>query len=149
MRMFALLENHAVAICWLKQVEVEPESKGGVTVPTRNPVQISYYRIKRAIQVDHKWRGTALRQNRTHFPTMGSHRNGFNKDSYILSVDVGTTSIRCHVYDKEAKIRGSCSTKVFICSAFLIPHINHPLGKLNAASTQTWSFPRLCSSIQR
>ncbi|KAF3858755.1 hypothetical protein F7725_011956 [Dissostichus mawsoni] len=28
---------------------------------------------------------------------MGSHRNGFNKESFILSVDVGTTSIRCHV----------------------------------------------------
>lgn len=52
--MFALLENQAVAICWLKQAELEPESKGGVTVPTRNPVQISYYRIKRAIQVVHK-----------------------------------------------------------------------------------------------
>uniref|UniRef100_A0A667Z9V8 Glycerol kinase 5 n=1 Tax=Myripristis murdjan TaxID=586833 RepID=A0A667Z9V8_9TELE len=34
------------------------------------------------------------------------------KERFILSVDVGTTSIRCHVYDKEAKIKGSCATKV-------------------------------------
>uniref|UniRef100_A0AAY5L8S8 Glycerol kinase 5 n=1 Tax=Esox lucius TaxID=8010 RepID=A0AAY5L8S8_ESOLU len=33
-------------------------------------------------------------------------------ENYIISVDVGTTSIRCHVYDKEAQIRGSCVTKV-------------------------------------
>ncbi|XP_076837757.1 glycerol kinase 5 isoform X1 [Brachyhypopomus gauderio] len=44
---------------------------------------------------------------------MGTHRNGFTKsERCILSVDVGTTSIRCHVYDKTATIRGSCSTKV-------------------------------------
>ncbi|KAM9845231.1 glycerol kinase 5 [Aulostomus maculatus] len=43
---------------------------------------------------------------------MGSQRNGFKKESFILSADVGTTSIRCHVYDKEATIRGSCTTKV-------------------------------------
>ncbi|XP_043119656.1 putative glycerol kinase 5 isoform X3 [Puntigrus tetrazona] len=44
---------------------------------------------------------------------MGTQRNGFSKrESFILSVDVGTTSIRCHVYDKSASIRGSCSTKV-------------------------------------
>ncbi|XP_076601702.1 glycerol kinase 5 [Chaetodon auriga] len=43
---------------------------------------------------------------------MGSQRNGFKKESFIVSVDVGTTSIRCHVYDKEATIRGSCTTEV-------------------------------------
>uniref|UniRef100_A0A3P8WNZ0 Glycerol kinase 5 n=1 Tax=Cynoglossus semilaevis TaxID=244447 RepID=A0A3P8WNZ0_CYNSE len=43
---------------------------------------------------------------------MGSQRNGFNKERFILSVDVGTTTIRCHVYDKNATIRGSCSTQV-------------------------------------
>ncbi|KAM3604496.1 uncharacterized protein V6R79_011840 [Siganus canaliculatus] len=43
---------------------------------------------------------------------MGSQRNGLKKGTFILSVDVGTTSIRCHVYDKEAKIRGSCNTEV-------------------------------------
>uniref|UniRef100_A0A3Q3X6F1 Glycerol kinase 5 n=1 Tax=Mola mola TaxID=94237 RepID=A0A3Q3X6F1_MOLML len=43
---------------------------------------------------------------------MGSQRNGFKKESFVLSVDVGTTSIRCHVYDKQANIRGSCTTKV-------------------------------------
>uniref|UniRef100_A0A6Q2X116 Glycerol kinase 5 n=1 Tax=Esox lucius TaxID=8010 RepID=A0A6Q2X116_ESOLU len=43
---------------------------------------------------------------------MGTQRNGFKKENYIISVDVGTTSIRCHVYDKEAQIRGSCVTKV-------------------------------------
>uniref|UniRef100_A0A8C2E4V6 Glycerol kinase 5 n=1 Tax=Cyprinus carpio TaxID=7962 RepID=A0A8C2E4V6_CYPCA len=34
------------------------------------------------------------------------------RETFILSVDVGTTSIRCHVYDKSASIRGSCSAKV-------------------------------------
>uniref|UniRef100_A0A3B1K3D1 Glycerol kinase 5 n=1 Tax=Astyanax mexicanus TaxID=7994 RepID=A0A3B1K3D1_ASTMX len=44
---------------------------------------------------------------------MGTRRNGFSKrESCVLSVDVGTTSIRCHVYDKVAKIRGSCTKKV-------------------------------------
>ncbi|XP_029308930.1 glycerol kinase 5 isoform X2 [Cottoperca gobio] len=43
---------------------------------------------------------------------MGSQRNGFKKESFILSVDFGTTSIRCHVYDKEAEIRGSCTTMI-------------------------------------
>uniref|UniRef100_A0A8P4K1Q4 Glycerol kinase 5 n=1 Tax=Dicentrarchus labrax TaxID=13489 RepID=A0A8P4K1Q4_DICLA len=52
---------------------------------------------------------------------MGSQRNGFKKESFILSVDVGTTSIRCHVYDKEAKIRGSCITKVVP----LYPEVGH------------------------
>ncbi|XP_070775214.1 glycerol kinase 5 isoform X2 [Enoplosus armatus] len=52
---------------------------------------------------------------------MGSQRNGFKKESFILSVDVGTTSIRCHVYDKGAKIRGSCSSKVVP----LYPEVGH------------------------
>uniref|UniRef100_A0A3Q1F2I3 Glycerol kinase 5 n=1 Tax=Acanthochromis polyacanthus TaxID=80966 RepID=A0A3Q1F2I3_9TELE len=52
---------------------------------------------------------------------MGSQRNGFKKESFILSVDVGTTSIKCHVYDKEAKIRGSCITKVVP----LYPEVGH------------------------
>ncbi|XP_033993342.1 putative glycerol kinase 5 [Trematomus bernacchii] len=52
---------------------------------------------------------------------MGSHRNGFTNESFILSVDVGTTSIRCHVYDKEAEIRGSCSTMVVP----LYPEVGH------------------------
>lgn len=58
---------------------------------------------------------------------MGSQRNGFNKESFILSVDVGTTSIRCHVYDKKTKIRGSCNTKVFIFFhlSFLVARIRH------------------------
>ncbi|XP_061098846.1 putative glycerol kinase 5 isoform X2 [Conger conger] len=43
---------------------------------------------------------------------MGTQRNGLKRESYILSVDVGTTSIRCHIYDKNAEIRGSCSKKV-------------------------------------
>lgn len=45
---------------------------------------------------------------------MGSHRNGYKKESFMLSADIGTTSIRCHVYDKGANIRGSCTTKVLI-----------------------------------
>uniref|UniRef100_H2RP92 Glycerol kinase 5 n=1 Tax=Takifugu rubripes TaxID=31033 RepID=H2RP92_TAKRU len=43
-----------------------------------------------------------------------THKNGFRKEGFILSVDIGTTSIRCHVYDKVASIRGSCTTKVEI-----------------------------------
>lgn len=44
---------------------------------------------------------------------MGTLRNGWTKrESFILSVDVGTTSVRCHVYDKHANIRGSCTRKV-------------------------------------
>lgn len=60
---------------------------------------------------------------------MGSQRNGFKKESFILSVDVGTTSIRCHVYDKEANTRGSCTTKVPLTTLVLwncaFPHIVH------------------------
>lgn len=52
---------------------------------------------------------------------MGSRRNGLVKESFILSVDVGTTSIRCHVYDKEARIRGSCTSKVVP----LYPEVGH------------------------
>ncbi|XP_060762539.1 putative glycerol kinase 5 isoform X2 [Neoarius graeffei] len=44
---------------------------------------------------------------------MGTLRNGWTKRKrFILSVDVGTTSVRCHVYDKHTNIRGSCSRKV-------------------------------------
>ncbi|XP_051553087.1 putative glycerol kinase 5 isoform X1 [Myxocyprinus asiaticus] len=44
---------------------------------------------------------------------MDTQRNGFVKrDTFILSVDVGTTSVRCHVYDKSANIRGSCTAEV-------------------------------------
>ncbi|XP_024864996.1 putative glycerol kinase 5 [Kryptolebias marmoratus] len=52
---------------------------------------------------------------------MGSRRNGYIKESFILSVDVGTTTIRCHVYDQEAQIRGSCATKVVP----LYPEVGH------------------------
>ncbi|KAM4552405.1 glycerol kinase 5 isoform 1-T2 [Odontesthes bonariensis] len=52
---------------------------------------------------------------------MGSRRNGFKRESFILSVDVGTTSIRCHVYDKEAKIRGSCTNKIVL----VYPEVGH------------------------
>ncbi|KAM8839719.1 glycerol kinase 5 [Synchiropus picturatus] len=45
---------------------------------------------------------------------MGSQRNGFHKERFVLSVDVGTTSTRCHVYDKEATVRGSCTTKIVL-----------------------------------
>lgn len=41
-------------------------------------------------------------------------RNGFSKKSYIIAVDVGTTAIKCHVYDKEANVRGSCAKKVML-----------------------------------
>lgn len=50
--------------------------------------------------------------NSTWGKIMATHRNGYRKETFILSVDVGTTSIRCHVYDKEAKIRGTSSIQV-------------------------------------
>uniref|UniRef100_A0A3B4D034 Glycerol kinase 5 n=1 Tax=Pygocentrus nattereri TaxID=42514 RepID=A0A3B4D034_PYGNA len=44
---------------------------------------------------------------------MGTQRNGFTRrESCVLAVDVGTTSVRCHVYDQRANIRGSCTKKV-------------------------------------
>ncbi|XP_034039834.1 putative glycerol kinase 5 isoform X1 [Thalassophryne amazonica] len=43
---------------------------------------------------------------------MESQRNGFTKKSFILAVDVGTTSVKCHVYDKKATVRGSCTVKI-------------------------------------
>ncbi|AWP04365.1 putative glycerol kinase 5 [Scophthalmus maximus] len=52
---------------------------------------------------------------------MGSQRNGFKRERFVLSVDVGTTSVRCHVYDQETKIRGSCSTQVVA----LYPEVGH------------------------
>ncbi|KAM6919020.1 glycerol kinase 5 [Xenentodon cancila] len=52
---------------------------------------------------------------------MGSRRNGLKSQGFILSVDVGTTSIRGHVYDKEAKVRGSCTKKVVL----LYPEVGH------------------------
>ena len=47
-------------------------------------------------------------------------RNGFRKESFILSVDVGTTTLRCNVFDQEAKIRGTCSGKVTL-NPFFFP----------------------------
>lgn len=55
--------------------------------------------------------------------SMGGPRNGFRKESFILSVDVGTTSIRCHVYDKQAKIRGSCTTEVGLLPSGVTEHL--------------------------
>lgn len=43
---------------------------------------------------------------------MSTQRNGMKRDGYILSVDVGTTSIRCHIYDKSATVKASCTRKV-------------------------------------
>uniref|UniRef100_A0A3Q0STN0 Glycerol kinase 5 n=1 Tax=Amphilophus citrinellus TaxID=61819 RepID=A0A3Q0STN0_AMPCI len=55
--------------------------------------------------------------------TTGAHTDRAFRvcESFILSVDIGTTSIRCHVYDKEAKVRGSCSTKIVL----LYPEVGH------------------------
>ncbi|XP_061588583.1 putative glycerol kinase 5 [Cololabis saira] len=52
---------------------------------------------------------------------MGSRRRGLKSEGFILSVDVGTTSIRCHVYDKQAQIRGSCTRQVVL----LYPEVGH------------------------
>ncbi|ESP00284.1 hypothetical protein LOTGIDRAFT_225946 [Lottia gigantea] len=34
------------------------------------------------------------------------------KERYVLSLDVGTTTVRCHVYDKTCNIKGSSSKKI-------------------------------------
>ncbi|XP_078613134.1 glycerol kinase 5-like isoform X2 [Branchiostoma floridae x Branchiostoma japonicum] len=39
------------------------------------------------------------------------------RDQYVMAVDVGTTTLRCHVYDKLANVKGSSSKKV---------HLLHP-----------------------
>ena len=33
-------------------------------------------------------------------------------DKYVLSVDIGTTSLRCHIYSKEAKLMGKSQEKM-------------------------------------
>ena len=41
------------------------------------------------------------------------------ENPYVLALDVGTTTVRCHVYDKHAQIKGSGLRKVIclhICS---------------------------------
>ncbi|XP_069753458.1 glycerol kinase 5 isoform X2 [Narcine bancroftii] len=44
---------------------------------------------------------------------MGSARNGWRRrDTYIVAVDVGSTSVRCCVYDRAAKIKGSSSKPI-------------------------------------
>lgn len=43
---------------------------------------------------------------------MSRCKNGVIEQTYILSVDVGTTTIRCHIYDSAAKVRGTSSRKV-------------------------------------
>ncbi|XP_072111136.1 glycerol kinase 5 [Mobula birostris] len=44
---------------------------------------------------------------------MGSVKNGFRRsDTYILAVDVGSTSIRCCVYDRTTKIKGFSSRPI-------------------------------------
>ncbi|KAI8498931.1 putative glycerol kinase 5 [Branchiostoma belcheri] len=42
---------------------------------------------------------------------------GAPRDQYVLGVDVGTSTLRCHVYDKLANVKGSSSKKV---------HLLHP-----------------------
>ena len=34
------------------------------------------------------------------------------ENPYVLALDVGTTTIRCHVFDKSAKIKGTGIRKV-------------------------------------
>ncbi len=36
----------------------------------------------------------------------------FVENPYVLALDVGTTTIRCHIYDKHAQIKGSGFRKV-------------------------------------
>uniref|UniRef100_A0A8C9DHM9 Glycerol kinase 5 n=1 Tax=Prolemur simus TaxID=1328070 RepID=A0A8C9DHM9_PROSS len=50
---------------------------------------------------------TDLQQGRPEQSARDPRRAGF-----VLGVDVGSSVIRCHVYDSEAQIRGSCTQKV-------------------------------------
>ncbi|XP_030431746.1 putative glycerol kinase 5 isoform X3 [Gopherus evgoodei] len=49
----------------------------------------------------------------------GLARAAAASSSYVVGVDVGSTTLRCHVYDKKAAIRGSSSKKV----ETLYPHL--------------------------
>ena len=37
-----------------------------------------------------------------------------NKKKYVLSVDIGTTSLRCHIYNKDAKLMGKGQEKMLV-----------------------------------
>jgi len=37
-----------------------------------------------------------------------------NNEKYVLSVDIGTTSLRCHIYDKNVKLMGKCQEKMYV-----------------------------------
>ncbi|XP_035693868.1 putative glycerol kinase 5 isoform X1 [Branchiostoma floridae] len=56
---------------------------------------------------------------REQVPDSPKHQAGQNgpRDQYVVAVDVGTTTLRCHVYDKLANVKGSSSKKV---------HLLHP-----------------------
>ena len=41
---------------------------------------------------------------------------------YVAALDVGTTTVRCHILDKTAKVVGSATRQVTICF-FIFSHI--------------------------
>lgn len=109
-------------MCWL-QLDFGGSAvrRSSLILCTAPPDQIRYHLVTLHIQAVYKinmswpwrtWDRFERHRDQT-FLQMGSQRNGFKKESFVLSVDVGTTSIRGHVYDKQANIRGSCTSKVF------------------------------------
>lgn len=111
--------THTVYLCRLNWngTPNEPKSMVGVTVWSKHhrPPRLKAQPVWELTMEDTGFLWEILgtpNLTRWMFTMMGSRRNGLVKESFILSVDVGTTSIRCHVYDKEARIRGSCTSKV-------------------------------------
>lgn len=45
---------------------------------------------------------------------MEAHEEMAMVDPYVIAVDVGTTSLRSHVYNKQGIIKGSSSKKVIM-----------------------------------
>lgn len=125
----SLCQDYGVAVCWLAvDFDRSMVRRFSDWLASTHPTQIKYCWVTLYMQAVNKpreswpWRTWDLfdKYQGKEVTQMGSHKNGFKKESFILSVDIGTTSIKCHVYDKAANIRGSCTTKVLIsrCSNY-------------------------------
>lgn len=45
-------------------------------------------------------------------------------DKYVAALDVGTTTIRCYIYDKSVRIRGTACEQVNFVYAVLLDEPN-------------------------
>ncbi len=64
------------------------------------------------------------------------------ENPFVLALDVGTTTIRCHIYDKHAHIKGSGFRKVCIhCPSVSDFSLNPVLAFLRTCVTFISSFP--------